>query len=291
MVERPDGSQLRIYCYGDPDGEPLVATHGWGLSSEAWNYLKREIPHGCRLIVWDLPGLGESKGPVTGDYSLAKMAMDLDAVMAFAGKPCTLVGHSIGGMIIQTYMQTFPEKLRVRVRGAILVHTTPVDPVKTTSGSSYLLPLEGPLLAPLMRITIALSPLVRVLNWLSYANGSTHLTTKFSSFAGHESWQQVDFAARFTPRASPAVLAAGMLEMMRYDALTALPTVKVPVAVIAGNRDSTTLPEASGLIYGSIEGAVLHTLTPAKHLGYIERHASFHQLLREFWRDRRMEIG
>jgi hypothetical protein len=40
-------------------------------------------------------------------------------------------------------------------------------------------------------------PLVRVLNWLSYLNGSAHVSTKLSGFAGTETWQQVDFASRY----------------------------------------------------------------------------------------------
>jgi hypothetical protein len=45
------------------------------------------------------------------------------------------------------------------------------------------------------------------LNWLSYRNGSAHLMNKRSSFAGTETWEQIDFATRFQPQASPAVLA------------------------------------------------------------------------------------
>jgi hypothetical protein len=38
-----------------------------------------------------------------------------------------------------------------------------------------------------MYLTIALSPLVWLTNWLSYLNGSAHLSTKHSAFGGTES--------------------------------------------------------------------------------------------------------
>ncbi|MCW1925843.1 alpha/beta hydrolase [Luteolibacter arcticus] len=278
-IDRPDGSRLHVECYGEPAGIPLIATHGWGLTAAEWNYLKRDVPPGYRLIVWDLPGLGSSTAPSDRDFSLLKLAGHLGAVVEFAAKPAVLVGHSIGGMIVLTYMALFPHASGSSVRALMLVHTTPTDPVKTTSGSAILLPLEVPLLKPLMYLTIALSPLIRLMNWLSYANGTTHLINKFSSFAGEETWQQVDFAARFSPRASPAVLARGMLAMMRYDAFAALPLIKVPTLVVAGDRDSTTKPSASRTLHEGIAGARLIELSPAKHLGLIEHHVIFRQAL------------
>ena len=48
-----------------------------------------------------------------------------------------------------------------------------------------------------MYLTIALSPLVWLMNWLSYLNGSAHLTTKHSAFGGTETWEQIDFITKF----------------------------------------------------------------------------------------------
>lgn len=116
---------------------------------------------------------------------------------------------------------------------------------------------------PLMYLTIALSPLVWLMNWLSYLNGSAHLMNKLSSFGGTETWEQIDFATRFQPQASPAVLARGMLGMMRYDATKTLAAISVPTLVVAGDRDSTTKPEASERICDSVPGARVITLAPA----------------------------
>ena len=282
-LRRPDGSELQIEFYGPEDGTPIVLTHGWGLDTREWNYLKRDLSDRFRLIVWDEPGLGKSTPPTNRDYSLENLARDLEAVLALAGdKPAILLGHSIGGMITLTFCRLFPSALGSRVVGLVLTHTTPTNPVRTTSGAAFYTAIEKPVLMPLMYLTIALSPLVWLMNWLSYLNGSAHLMNKLSSFGGTETWEQIDFATKFQPQASPAVLARGMLGMMRYDATKTLAAISVPTLVVAGDRDSTTKPEASERICASVPGARLITLTPAKHLGLIEHHTRYAEVVGEF---------
>lgn len=282
-LQRPDGSELEVEFYGPEDGPPIVVTHGWGLDSTAWHYLKRELTDRFRLIVWDEPGLGLSTRPANRDYSIENLARDLEAVLALANaRPAILLGHSIGGMIILTFCRLFPEALGARVAGLVLTHTTYTNPVRTTQGAAFYSAIEKPVLKPLMYLTIALSPLVWLMNWLSYLNGSTHLSTKRSSFAGTETWEQIDFIARFQTRASPAVLARGMLGMMGYDATSTLATIHVPALVVSGDRDSVCKPEASERIRQGVPAATLVPLTPAKHMGLIEHHARYATAVREF---------
>jgi hypothetical protein len=61
---------------------------------------------------------------------------------------------------------------------------------------------------------------------MSYLNGSALLSTKSSGFAGTETWEQLDFVARFQLQASPAVMARGMFGMLRYDATATLKAIK-----------------------------------------------------------------
>lgn len=98
-VPRPDGSVLQVEFYGPEDGQPIILSHGWGPNSTIWYYVKRQLSDRFRVIVWDLPGLGKSDQPKNKDYSIEKYARDLEAVVAMAGKPAILLGHSMGGMI------------------------------------------------------------------------------------------------------------------------------------------------------------------------------------------------
>lgn len=284
-LRRPDGSELQVKLFGPADGPPLILTHGWGLNSDEWVYAHRDLAQHFRLIVWDLPGLGASPRSVDRDYSLPKMARDLEAVLRLAeGRPATLIGHSIGGMITLTFCQLFPEALRSRVAGLVLTHTTYTNPVRTTKGAGFFTAIETPVLVPLMYLTIALSPLIWLLNWLSYRNGSAHLLNMQSSFAGTETCEQIDFAAHFQVLASPAVLARGMLAMLRYDATSTLKAITVPTLIVAGDQDTTCKPEASARMQQDIPDARQVTLTPARHLGLIEHHARYGQSVQDFAR-------
>ena len=133
MVRRPDGSELRVECYGPPDAPPIVWTHGWGANSTEWFSQKKHLTERFRLIVWDEPGLGLSKKPDDNDYRLENLAADLEAVLTFAGnRPAILIGHSIGGMITLTFCKQYPEALGHRVAGLVLAHTSYTNPVRTT---------------------------------------------------------------------------------------------------------------------------------------------------------------
>jgi hypothetical protein len=77
--------------------------------------------------------------------------------------------------------------------------------------ASFLTVLERPVIVPLLHLTIWLSPLLWLSNLMSYLNGSALLSTNSSGFAGTETWEELDFVARFQLQASPGVMARGML--------------------------------------------------------------------------------
>jgi hypothetical protein len=83
-------------------------------------------------------------------------------------------------------------------------------------------------------------------------------------------------------KAWPAVLARGMLGMLRYDATATLKTIPVPTLVIAGDRDPVCKPEASHRMRQDIAGSQRVVLTPAKHMGLIERQERFAEVVGQF---------
>lgn len=287
---RPDGTELHVEFYGQENAQPMVLTHGWGLDNNEWNYLKRDLSARFNLIVWDEPGLGKSQRPVDRNFSLDVFARNLEAVLSLAEsvsgdgdkRPAYLLGHSIGGMTILTFCKLFPEALGTRVKGLILTHTTYTNPVRTAAGAGFFTAIEPFIIKPLMWLTISFSPLVWLMNWSSYLNGSMHVSTKLSGFTGNESWEQLDFMTRFQLAASPGVIARGMLGMMDYDATDVLKTISVPTLVVAASNDILTTPEASERIRQEIPHAELVMLSPAGHLGLIEHHERYAEAVTRF---------
>lgn len=280
---RPDGSEINVEFYGPDLAPTLILTHGWGPDSTVWYYVKKQLTDQFRVVVWDLPGLGRSKQPQNRDYSLEKYARDLDAVLSATGdQPAILLGHSMGAMILQTFCRLFPERLEQRVAGLILVDGTYTNPLKTTILSKLLLALQKPLLEPLLHLAIALSPLLWLTSWLSYFNGSTLLTTEISGFTGRETRGQLNFSSLIGIKASPGVLARGVLAMFRFDETATLPEISVPTLVIAGKSDIATRLFASERISTAVPDAELSVLSPGGHMALMERNQQFAEVVRAF---------
>jgi hypothetical protein len=107
-LSRPDGSELRIECYGREDAPAIILTHGWGANSTEWDYLKKELPGDFQLIVWDLPGLGRSTRPTNRHYSMENLSRDLEAIFS---------------LVFATQLASFPILILIRLVKLILLYT------------------------------------------------------------------------------------------------------------------------------------------------------------------------
>ena len=283
-LRRPDGTELNIEEFGKSDGTTIILTHGWGMDSTEWYYAKKELAKDHRVVVWDLPGVGLSTRAFNNDYSIERFARDLQAIVEWSGASrIVMVGHSIGGMILQTYARLFPTE--PAVTGLALVHTTYTNPIRTTKHGTVYSAIEKPVIVPLLYLTIAISPLVWLMNVLSYLNGSTHRSTDKQSFSGKETRGQLDFTARFVLVQSPAVLAKGMLGMIKFDESTNVKTIAYPTVVVAAEKDPVTLPSASQFLADSIPDANWVTIPMGRHQAQMEMNESFLKALKDFIRN------
>ena len=272
-VVAPDGSRLHVETSGLATGPTVVLTHGWGLNSTAWGDAKQKLGDRYRVVAWDLPGLGKSKGPADGVYTLDRFAQALGAVVESTGaERVLLVGHSIGGMTTQTFFRAASEGARRRVAGAVLVDTTHQDPARTMVLSGLWTALQKPLIEPLMRLAVPLSPLLWLSSWQGYLSGSNQLVMRLTGFGRFATRAQVDLTARLASEGSPAVQAKGNLAMLTWRVTDDLPAVPVPVLVLGGSRDIVTLPRASREIAAAVPGARLLEMEGAGHMGFMEAH-------------------
>jgi len=98
-----DGTQIYYKDWGS--GKPVVFSHGWPLTADAWEgQMVHLVSHGYRCIAHDRRGHGRSSQPWTGndmdtyadDLSELLERLDLSGV--------TLVGHSTGGGEVARYV-------------------------------------------------------------------------------------------------------------------------------------------------------------------------------------------
>jgi len=276
IIDGFNGARLYVEAHG-PEGAPvLVLTHGWGLDSTIWCYARRQLAQRFRVVVWDLPGLGRSRGAI----SLDAFARNLEAVIRWAGGPVVLVGHSIGGMTIQTLFQ-HTDAQSARICGVVLLNTTYTNPLKTMIWSRLMLALRRPLIEPMMRLAILLQPLVWLGAWQGYLSGSAHLANRIG-FGRYPTRSQLDHNTLLATRNPPGASARGNLAMFRWDAVGAMAEAAAPVLVVTGQRDIVTRPSAGQAIAAAATSSALIEVQGVNHMGFLERHADYNTAIAEF---------
>jgi pimeloyl-ACP methyl ester carboxylesterase len=266
-IPGPVGSTLYVEETGLRDGPTLVLTHGWSMDSTIWHYAKRSLGQSFRVIVWDLPGLGQSKGEI----SLENFAASLGAVIAWSGaQKVVLVGHSIGGMTIQTLARDNPALITGQVSGIVLFNTTFTNPLRTMILPRLMQAIRWPLLEPMMRLTILLQPLAWLSAWQSYLSGMSHLANRIA-FGKYVTRSQLEHVTLLATRNPPGNVSRGNLAMFRWDATGALAKAGVPVLLLAGDVDIVTKPEASDDIARQAAVAAVQRIEGANHMGMLER--------------------
>jgi pimeloyl-ACP methyl ester carboxylesterase len=282
QIHRPDGSIINMEHGGKKGKQTIIFLHGWNSNSMQWYYQKKHFEKDYHLVLMDHPGLGNSKRPSNKDYSLEKLAADLDAVIdaASAVNPI-LWGHSMGGFTILTFCKLYLTKLS-KINGIILQHTTYTNPTKTILSSRLTHAIQDPILKPLCWIMIATSPLIWLIKWMSYLNGVTLIMTRWMTYAGTQTAKQLDFTSYLATLAPPAVTGRGVLGMFNYDATSILSKINVPTLIIGADTDRLTMLEASKTMSECIPGSTLVTLSPAGHMGLIEQHTLVNQKVAGF---------
>ncbi|WP_205513987.1 alpha/beta fold hydrolase [Longitalea arenae] len=282
-IKRPDGSRINVEYFGKEDGPPIIFVHGWNANTNNWYYQRKFFESGYRLIMMDLPGLGKSTRPGNRDFSLEKMAADLEAVIEHTNaRNAVLWGHSMGGMTILSLFANHRYSNRIAIKALILEHTTYTNPVRTMMFSKLMTAIEKPVLRPLCWLIIALSPLVWISRWMSYMNGHSHIVTRLLTFAGTQTQKQLDFSTLLSTMAPPAVMARGVLAMFKYDVTSQLPQITIPALVIAANKDRLTKPIASEFMYTHMPSAKLTTVSPGNHQSLLERHKEVNEAAKNF---------
>jgi non-heme chloroperoxidase len=128
-IGKENSQGVDIYYKDWGNGQPVVFSHGWPLSADAWeDQMFYFASRGYRCIAHDRRGHGRSSQPWSGNdmdaYAddLAKLAEALDL------KDAIHVGHSTGGGEVARYIGRYGTK---RVAKAVLIGAVPPLMLKT----------------------------------------------------------------------------------------------------------------------------------------------------------------
>ena len=136
-ITTKDGTQIYYKDWGA--GQPIVFSHGWPLSADAWDdQMLFLASRGYRCIAHDRRGHGRSSQPWNGN-EMNTYADDLaELVEALDLKDAVHVGHSTGGGEVTRYIGRHGTK---RVAKAVLIGAVPPLLLKTPASPAGI-PIE-----------------------------------------------------------------------------------------------------------------------------------------------------
>ena len=244
---------------GDPSLPPLVFLHGIGGAARGWRGQLDAFRHDYRAIAWDMPGYGGSAA--LPDVSIPALANALHDFLQQVGavKPC-LVGHSIGGMIVQQFLVDHSGD----ACAVVLAQTSPAFGKPDGDWQKQF-------------IDARLGPLDRGETMASLAPKLVQdLVGDDPDPAG------IELARDCMACVSPETYRASMLSMIGFDLRKYLKDISVPTLLLSGSKDNNSPAPMVKKTATFVPGSTYVELNGVGHLANLERPGEFNQVLKDF---------
>jgi pimeloyl-ACP methyl ester carboxylesterase len=239
-----NGTGIHYETHGS--GAPILLTHGVGATSRMWDEQVEEFTDRYRLILWDLPGHGQSEPPQR-PVNANSLTRDIQAILnAVEASRVVLVGLGAGGLMALRFWHEFPE----RVRGLVLIGTMP-----------------GLRNGPARQI------------W----NGQVE---EFAATVERDGLSALEGGAEVDPRlhnCPPGLAAAARAILTQNDdgALPWLDAIDVPALIIVGSEDKPNLSAAHYMVR-AMPNAREIVIPRANHAANIHKAAAVNAAIRDF---------
>ncbi|MEV4637490.1 alpha/beta hydrolase [Actinoplanes sp. NPDC049548] len=268
-----DGVRLHVETSGPADAPvTVIFLHGWCLDRRTWHYQSRALEGtDARVVAYDARGHGRSGKTRLRSATLAQLGEDLAEVLdAYApAGPVVLAGHSLGGMTIMEYAESYPAEFADRVHGLLFVSTTAEGATHTCYG------LPTPL-TPLVRAAeqTGAGVLARLGAWRPHKAVLPALRpgVRWLLFGDDHEPGDLELTMSAVGRASLRSIGgfrASVGAQHRLDTLAALGDV--PAAALVGDRDRLTPPACAESIADALPGTELTVFPGAGHMLMMER--------------------
>ncbi len=257
--------RLDIHLLDEGEGEPVVLIGGLTSTFEVWQYQIDGLKDSYRVLAPDNRGSGRTREHSDdGLRSIPRFARDVLSLLdALELDRVHLVGASMGGMIVQQFAISWPERLRTLTIAC------------SHHGGSAVVPAAPEAVAALVA---------------GGAGNATEEQVRASHLAVfHErTLRERPEAVRFYQETKDALphtaeeVAARIQGIQNFDVESRLSRVAVPTLVLTGDADRLVPPENSSRIASLIPDAELVVLEDCAHGFFCERPGAFNDALRSF---------
>jgi pimeloyl-ACP methyl ester carboxylesterase len=228
--------------------EVVLFIHGAGGGQYTWSYQKGFFEKRFNPIIIELPGHGASVGEGAEEiggyaeyvYSFLK-ALGLSKVF--------LVGHSMGGAIVQTLALTHPEM----IKGIVLVGTG---------------------------VRLRVFPMI--LDGIKNDFGETVRKITQFAYSRRALADLIEKGVSELLRCRPEVLYGDFLACDRFDIMNDVGKINLPTLILCGDEDELTPVKYSEFLQSRIKGSKLEILPHAGHMVMMECAGPFNEKIAEF---------
>ncbi len=228
--------------------ETILFIHGAGGGQYSWSYQKGYFEKKFNPFIIELPGHGESGG--AGEEDIARYAEHVEVFLrALALQKTFLVGHSMGGAIVQTLALSHPEM----IKGIVLVGT---------GARLKVLPMI------LNTIRDDFEETIRKLTQFAYSRKALPML--------------VERGIADMLRSRPEVLYRDYLACDRFDLMSEIEKIVLPTLILCGEEDQLTPVKYSQVLQSRIKGSKMEILPEAGHMVMMEAAQAFNEKIERF---------
>jgi len=240
-------------------GETIVFLHGVGGGAESWDAQLAAFGDTHRAVAWDMPGYGAT--PALPEPGFEAWAASLASLLDGLGvERCVLVGHSIGGMIAQTFMKAHGH----RVSRLVLSATSPAF------GNP-----DGDFQQNFIRSRIG--PLDQ---GTTMAELAARFVSELLGSAAPDATRQAAIAVM--SRVPDTTYRAAMQALVRFDERASLGQIDIPCLLLAGEDDRSAPPRVMQRMAEKMNNARVETVAGMGHLGNMEMPDAYNRIVSEF---------
>ncbi|MGC1487130.1 MAG: alpha/beta hydrolase [Albidovulum sp.] len=235
---------------------PVVFVHGFMGGSRQWQGQAKALANRFNVISVDLPGFGEN-AHVEALHSISDYAMWVLNLLSVRGiNRFHLIGHSMGGMVVQEMVASAPE----RIAQLVLYGT----------GATGVLPGRFETIETSKRRAVADGPRV------------TARRIAATWFLRQEAAEAYEECAAIAEKSNLPAILAGLDAMNGWSGAERLAEFRVKALVVWGDRDRTYNWSQTQQLWHSISGASLAVIPDCAHAVHLEKPELFNKVLEDF---------